>query len=1365
MQTSPANWWQLDTNVTVDFSNPRGWDKIGVPFKAGNEAEGAATGCHLTNSKESWPMSRCWERRGEYYPMTVRLTVLATPLGHNHRGLDIQEFAEDGVLPDNQTILIMDDTVTMTEEYESSGSFFEFVELEQYGSNATRGHVTLPKTWPDNFMSPLDYFHGLWHFRFEILEQPSMAPTKLQFCIWDLVPHEAETCTRHVTIDGPQNVSYGYEPGTAKTIHDGKNETIVRRTQGKPVKAQNRVVAENSVVTENRIQAENSIVAENNNAQPEAEVQEGDDNAAAMAIGADRGVFQNLDGGLSPFAADAEMEGEIQTLIEGMTLEEKIGQMIMLHHGPGAQGPPGSVGENYLTFEMLRDFNIGLLKNRVKSNDPRDWVDRAEALQGRFWDTNTSVSFKGIPALWFVEASHGFSASAWGTIMPHNIGLGCANDLGLMERIGNVTAREVSATGLDATVSVSVTVPRNNRWGRVYEGFSQDPQTTAELAHYLIKGLQGEPGETDGPLQFLGPGKVVASAKHFIGDGATEFGIDGGDTVLEQEELIAHQGLPYKAAIQAGVQVMLVTKGMVNGEYVHGSHALLTDLLKDQWGFDGFLYSDRFGYTNLNGCAVDNCPTAINAGIDAFMIPFWWNGVAMITNTATQVRDGVISEDRIDDAVRRILRVKWRNRMLRQQPNRRQPPSARSGVGKARETPGGVGSLEHRYVAQEAVRKSMILLKNKNSVLPMRKKSKVLVTGNGADSMVRQCGSWTVTWQGHVEEHQGLQGHDTRSITGSDDYPPTFTDDLLPNQWFQANGATTIKEGLTYMSSPDNGTIVFSRNASAIDDSFDYAVVVLGEEPFAEWTGDVHWPKPLSYEFTDEGKVNVALLNTIKEQATKVPLIVVLLTGRPQYVNPQINTADAFVVAWLPGSEGVGVAQVLYGDYDFHGRLSFGWPLHGCLDGEPAKFETPYPLGYRHTYADGPLDVMLRECSVEECSDIEDGCIDFRMIKDDSVTDNTNSTIKPGNSTTRESRESPTLTTITNETGLLGPNDTLVDLIKREADDQGSSSERQEGDGTVEAQSYLRIGDWMSDDKVLTLRIENWNLAMFDAPEGRDRVTALLAELTGSSYDAIQILHAQEGSLILIFRVLNETVDAVFRSEYLDRVQQYAAFKDQDVALDPFFSTSMPMSDVPKRFRVTDPDPQHLVKLPDKDRSTTISNETEDANDTTAVGGGGGGGGGGGLVSESEDESESVQERQPPTEEAAPAIKTDGAQQAEPPSNSNSNSQRGSGSSSRSSDSQVLVERDSKKPGDETYTLLVALLSTGLVLFVGVGIAMAFMWGRYRSAIEKYVAGAETRDGCRTQPTTPDMINDIHRGGGGGEGGKVGGKSRTVSFR
>jgi len=141
-------------------------------------------------------------------------------------------------------------------------------------------------------------------------------------------------------------------------------------------------------------------------------------------------------------------------------------------------------------------------------------------------------------------------------------------------------------------------------------------------------------------LQFLGPGKVVASAKHFIGDGATEFGIDGGDTVLEQEELIAHQGLPYKAAIQAGVQVMLVTKGMVNGEYVHGSHALLTDLLKDQWGFDGFLYSDRFGYTNLNGCAVDNCPTAINAGIDAFMIPFWWNGVAMITNTATQVRDG-----------------------------------------------------------------------------------------------------------------------------------------------------------------------------------------------------------------------------------------------------------------------------------------------------------------------------------------------------------------------------------------------------------------------------------------------------------------------------------------------------------------------------------------------------------------------------------------------------------------------------------------------------------------------------------------------------------------------------------------------------
>eukprot|EP00745_Piridium_sociabile_P020956 TRINITY_DN32294_c0_g1_i1.p1 TRINITY_DN32294_c0_g1~~TRINITY_DN32294_c0_g1_i1.p1 ORF type:complete len:719 (+),score=100.35 TRINITY_DN32294_c0_g1_i1:291-2447(+) len=702
---------------------------------------------------------RCWERADEFYPMKVRVLVIASPSGEVPVGAKEFLKSEKSVLRKGDVIII-DETISMTKAYESAGTFFKFIELKRYGSDELKKHenIALPSDWPENFLTPVDYFNGMWTFYYEVLTESP--PLNLQFCIFDLVPAQTETCAPQVKLD------------EQSTVHI--DEAAVKAAGPKKVKT----------------------------AKPKKQTRSKDEEDSAELVASALKEFSPWTV-QAPFREDAQMEEFINDILyKQMDLRQKVGQMIMIHHGPGAQGPDGP-GKSYITHEMLRDSGFGLLKSRVKSNDPKDWVARVEELQGKFWDEGR------IPAMWFIEAIHGFSTSAWGTIMPHNMGLGCTDDDFLMTKVGNVTARELTATGYDATFGICVAVPKSNRWGRVYEGFSQDPERAARLAHHMILGLQGDPkrGQYDWN-GFMSEGKIVASAKHFIGDGATGGGVDGGNTDIGKDELKTN-GLPYVAAIEAGVQAMMVNKGSYKGQRVHGSYELLTDLVKKEWKFDGFLYTDWFGYLEVDGCNPTSCPKAINAGMDAFMIPFWWAGQGMAENTVKQVQQGVIPEWRIDDAVRRILRVKYRNHLIPGQPtNQKARPSNRTLAGKSRGFPGGMGSYEHRLVGQEAVRKSLIMLKNKNNVLPLRRSAKILLAGNGVDNILLQCGSWTVTWQGFVEENSDKPGKDYRSKTGSDDYPVKYTDRTLPNDWFKQNGASSVLDGFNQIVQKNGGKVV-----------------------------------------------------------------------------------------------------------------------------------------------------------------------------------------------------------------------------------------------------------------------------------------------------------------------------------------------------------------------------------------------------------------------------------------------------------------------------------------------------------------------------------------------------------------------------
>ena len=593
----------------------------------------------------------------------------------------------------------------------------------------------------------------------------------------------------------------------------------------------------------------------------------------------------------APAAADAAMERRIAEIVAGMTLEQKVGQITQ----PDVR---------YITPDEVRRYYIGTVLNgggAWPDNDKRstlaDWAAWADSYADAAMATDMPVR---IPLLWGTDAVHGHNNVSGATLFPHNIGLGAANDPDLIERIGRATARQVRATGLNWAFAPTLAVGQDRRWGRTYESWSSDPALVRRYGEAMVRGLQGE---------LTGDADVLASAKHYLGDGGTFNGVDQGQTRATREELLETHGAGYLGALAADVQTVMVSysswydtaSGVDHGK-MHGNRDLITGHLKGELGFDGLVVSDWNGIEQVPGCAKDHCPQAVNAGIDVFMVPEDWR--AFIANTLADVREGRIPEARLDDAVTRILRVKMRMGLFDR------PTSASPLTGR-------VEALDAAELAREAVRKSVVLLKNEDHALPLVRGRKVLVVGASADSLSNQTGGWSLTWQ-------GTENANAEFATGQT---------LL----------AALREAL------GEANVAFSADGTGVDVSqYDAVLAVLGETPYAEFNGDVRFPTPVQHSL--QHPADLAALQAVSGKAT--PVVTVLYSGRPAYANDLINLSDAFVAAFLPGTEARGLADVLVGgEHDFSGRLSFAWPGSACSTGERPGDRVQFPRGYGLSYA------------------------------------------------------------------------------------------------------------------------------------------------------------------------------------------------------------------------------------------------------------------------------------------------------------------------------------------------------------------------------------------------------------------------------
>jgi len=604
------------------------------------------------------------------------------------------------------------------------------------------------------------------------------------------------------------------------------------------------------------------------------------------------------------------VEAFVDELLRKMSLEEKVGQMIQADIG--AIRPLDL--QTYKLGAILAGGNSGPGGNVRSSAEA--WL----ALSDRYHHQAMAVSGEAhppIPLLFGIDAVHGHAKIPGATIFPHNIGLGAAHDPDLLWRIGAATAEEVRSTGIDWVFAPTVAVARDVRWGRSYESYSEDPLIVAQSAAAMVSGLQG----AEATPQFLGPGHVLSTTKHFLGDGGTENGRDQGENLVPEDELLRVHGAAYPAAIKVGAAIVMVSYSSWRGSKMHGNHALLTNVLKGRFGFDGFVVGDWNAQEQVAGCTKFSCPAAINAGVDMLMAADSWKQA--YANTLAQARMGQIPAARIDDAVRRILRVKALAGLFAAS-----LPAQRLDA----EQFEPLGSQRHRALAREAVRKSLVLLKNQNQLLPLNPHARVLVTGVGADNLAMQSGGWSIDWQGD---------HNSNA-----DFPH----------------ATSIYRGISSAVEAAGGTAELS-----VDGSFsrrpNIAIVVTGERPYAEFEGDRD-----NLDFVADDRQTMALLGRLRAQ--RIPVVVIFLSGRPLWVNPEINKADAFVAAWLPGSEGEGIADVLFRSaggaiaYDFSGRLSFSWPATGM----PVRFNTnglasgaQFPRGYGLNYAHAVTVMPLPE--------------------------------------------------------------------------------------------------------------------------------------------------------------------------------------------------------------------------------------------------------------------------------------------------------------------------------------------------------------------------------------------------------------------
>ena len=614
-----------------------------------------------------------------------------------------------------------------------------------------------------------------------------------------------------------------------------------------------------------------------------------------------------------PLAEDAALEKRITDLMATMTVEEKVGQLV--------QGDIASI-----TPDDVRKYRLGSILAGGNSDPggrydaaPAEWLALADAFYEASMDT--SQGGKAIPVIFGIDAVHGQSNIVGATLFPHNIGLGATRNPELLRRIGEITALETRTTGMEWAFAPTVAVPQDDRWGRSYEGYSESPEIVASYAGAMVEGLQGKAG-TPG---FLDGRHVIASVKHFLGDGGTTNGKDQGDTKISEAELVRIHAAGYPPAIAAGAQTVMASFNSVNGEKMHGNKPYLTDALKGRMQFGGFVVGDWNGHGQVKGCTNTDCPATINAGLDMAMASDSWKG--FYETTLAAVKAGTISQERLDDAVRRILRVKFRLGLFEAG-----KPSAR--------TVGGqfalLGSPEHRAVARQAVRESLVLLKNAGGVLPLTPKQRILVAGDGAHDVGKQAGGWTLNWQG--------------TGTTRKDFP----------------NADSIYEGIAQQAKAAGGEALLSVDGKYTQKP-DVAVVVFGENPYAEFQGDL---QTLLYKPGDDA--DLELIKRLKAEG--IPVVAVFLSGRPLWMNREINAADAFVAAWLPGSEGAGIADVLLRkadgsvQHDFKGKLSFSWPRTATQYANNVGQEGYDPLfafGFGLTYADkGDLAALPEESGV-----------------------------------------------------------------------------------------------------------------------------------------------------------------------------------------------------------------------------------------------------------------------------------------------------------------------------------------------------------------------------------------------------------------
>ena len=584
----------------------------------------------------------------------------------------------------------------------------------------------------------------------------------------------------------------------------------------------------------------------------------------------------------------------INSLVSQMTLEQKVGQIIMPEI-------------NSVTPDQAKKYHFGTIlnggggfPNQNKNSSIEDWKNLSKS----YYDSSTEVNGIKIPILWGTDAVHGHNNVIGATIFPHNIALGATRNELLLRQIGEAVAKEVVSTGIIWTFAPTIAVPQNDLWGRTYEGYSEDPDLVSKLGKNFIIGLQGSGNE------FLDEHHVLATAKHFLGDGGTDNGVDQGDTILDEITLKNIHGQPYYDAIDSCAISIMASFNSWNGMKSHGNEYLLNNILKSQMEFDGFIVGDWNGHGQIPGCKDSDCPQALIAGVDIFMVPTEWE--SLYWNTLEQVKSGEIPIESLNEAVYRILLAKKYLGLF----DGRKPHEYNKNH---------IRDKSHVELARTSVRESIVLLKN-NDVLPMNPGKNFLIIGEQSKYIENQMGGWTITWQGKSWEGTNISNND------------------FPN-------TKSIYESLSSHIKNMGGRVEYSNDGS-YKSKPDFAIMVYGETPYAEGFGDIK-----DLDFSKTNKQNLKIMSKFLNEDIQV--LSLFITGRPLIVDQEIELSDAFVSIWLPGTAVEGINDVIFSNidssinYDFSGKLPYSWPNANSKnplnlkdkDNQP-RFEYGYGLRY-----------------------------------------------------------------------------------------------------------------------------------------------------------------------------------------------------------------------------------------------------------------------------------------------------------------------------------------------------------------------------------------------------------------------------------